>query len=316
MQYNDNARLDTSEVSDTRVAVAVGWAAVAGWPWAAAVSAWSAAARRRAHQRARRGRRRIGRGGDSRPARAERPAGHRGQLRDPAELPDRRRTPTTSSSARSSPTSTRSRRTGLPSCPGSAPPTPRCRRSGSAGRCRPAAARPTSGSGPFYCPADKRVYIDLTFYDDLQDRSSAPRAGCSSTPTCSRTSTATTCRTCSAPSPRCKPGETGPTSGSVRLELQADCYAGVWAKHATEPGPNGEPAAGQPTSRQDDINRALDTAARIGDDYIQTEPRQRARQPERIHARLVGAAAEVVQHRLPDAATRTSATRSAPTDLG
>ena len=62
----------------------------------------------------------------------------------------------------------------------------------------------------------------------------------------------------------------GPTSDSVRLELQADCYAGVWANHATTtPTANGQPLIKNITT--DDINRALDAASRIGDDYIQRE---------------------------------------------
>jgi predicted metalloprotease len=68
---------------------------------------------------------------------------------------------------------------------------------------------------------------------------------------------------------RVKPGVTGPSSGSVRLELQADCYAGVWAHNATRtPGPDGRPVVSQIT--KDDISRAVDAAKRIGDDYIQT----------------------------------------------
>jgi hypothetical protein len=55
----------------------------------------------------------------------------------------------------------------------------------------------------------------------------------------------------------------------VRLELQADCYAGVWANHATTtPNADGQPLISDITP--DDISRALDTAGRIGDDYIQT----------------------------------------------
>jgi predicted metalloprotease len=67
---------------------------------------------------------------------------------------------------------------------------------------------------------------------------------------------------------RVKPGLTGPTSGSVRLELQADCYAGVWAQHAeTVPTASGKPLITQITA--DDVSRALDAASRIGDDFIQ-----------------------------------------------
>jgi predicted metalloprotease len=63
-------------------------------------------------------------------------------------------------------------------------------------------------------------------------------------------------------------GATGARGGSVRLELQADCFAGVWAEHAeTVPDASGAPLIQDIT--QQDIGRALDTAARIGDDYIE-----------------------------------------------
>jgi predicted metalloprotease len=69
---------------------------------------------------------------------------------------------------------------------------------------------------------------------------------------------------------RVQAGISGPASASVRLELQADCYAGVWAKNAsTTPGPSGRPLIVNVTDT--DVRAALDTAAHIGDDYIQTQ---------------------------------------------
>ena len=59
----------------------------------------------------------------------------------------------------------------------------------------------------------------------------------------------------------------GPTSDAVRLELQADCFAGVWARHATEPDANGRVLINNIT--QQDFTDALDAASKIGDDYIQ-----------------------------------------------
>jgi predicted metalloprotease len=62
----------------------------------------------------------------------------------------------------------------------------------------------------------------------------------------------------------------GPKSDSVRLELQADCFAGIWAKYAT----TAQDAGGQPLILDlttDDINRALDSARAVGDDRIQQQ---------------------------------------------
>ena len=123
-----------------------------------------------------------------------------------------------------------------------------------------------SGAGPFYCPADKRVYIDLTFYNDIQQEFDA-----ADTPFVNAYVLAheyghhvqdllgieAKVRT-----------RQGATSDSVRLELQADCFAGVWAKHATEPGPNGETALISDIT-QNDFDSALKVAGRIGDDWIQ-----------------------------------------------
>jgi predicted metalloprotease len=125
-----------------------------------------------------------------------------------------------------------------------------------------------SGTGPFYCPADNLVYIDLTFYNDLKSQFGA-KGGLFVDAYVLAHEYGHHVQDLLGTSDKVKAGATGATSGSVRLELQADCYAGVWANHATRtPDPNGDVLISDITAN--DISRALDTAARIGDDYIQT----------------------------------------------
>ena len=125
-----------------------------------------------------------------------------------------------------------------------------------------------SGAGPFYCPADKQVYIDLSFYKDLQTQFGA-QGGLFVDAYVLAHEYGHHVQDLLGTESTVRAGATGATSGSVRLELQADCYAGVWAHHATTtPDANGQPLISDITP--DDISRALDTAGRIGDDYIQT----------------------------------------------
>ena len=125
----------------------------------------------------------------------------------------------------------------------------------------------SSGSGPFYCPADQLVYIDLTFFDDMREQFGA-QGGLFVDAYIIAHEYGHHVQNLLGTNARVTPGESGPTSGSVRLELQADCYAGAWAQHAeTVPDDSGEPLIADITD--DDIDRALDAAARIGDDYIQ-----------------------------------------------
>jgi uncharacterized protein len=125
----------------------------------------------------------------------------------------------------------------------------------------------TSGSGPFYCPADQLVYIDLSFFDDLKSRFGA-EGGLFVNAYVIAHEYGHHVQNLLGTNRQVTPGETGADSGSVRLELQADCYAGTWANHAeTVPDASGEPLIAEIT--QDDIDRALDAASRIGDDFIQ-----------------------------------------------
>ena len=126
----------------------------------------------------------------------------------------------------------------------------------------------SSGSGPFYCPADQLVYIDLSFFDQLKSQFGA-EGGAFVDAYVLAHEYGHHVQNLLGTNQQVTPGETGPTSGTVRLELQADCYAGAWAHHAeTVPDASGRPLITE--INQDDIDRALDAASRIGDDFIQT----------------------------------------------
>ena len=124
--------------------------------------------------------------------------------------------------------------------------------------------------GPFYCPRDRRVYIDLAFYRELRDRFRAP--GDFAQAYVIAHEVGHHVQTVTGLSSRVAQAREGAASRaqanalSVRQELQADCYAGLWAHHAQRSRDVVEPG---------DIEEALGAASAIGDDRLQRASRGR-----------------------------------------
>ena len=124
-----------------------------------------------------------------------------------------------------------------------------------------------SAVGPFYCPPDEKVYLDLDFFQALRDRFRAPgdfaqayviahEVGHHVQTLLGISERVTTQRR--------QAGEREGNALQVRVELQADCFAGVWAHHADR---------SRQVLEQGDLEEALRAAAAIGDDQIQKQTR-------------------------------------------
>lgn len=125
-----------------------------------------------------------------------------------------------------------------------------------------------SAMGPFYCPADRKVYLDLSFWQELETKfgagGEAARAYVIAHEIGHHVQNLT-----GASDKAQRMGAKGADSGSVRLELQADCYAGVWAARAAEV------SNGQVSLDPRDIEDGLRAASAVGDDTLQKKAQGR-----------------------------------------
>ena len=117
--------------------------------------------------------------------------------------------------------------------------------------------------GPFYCPGDQKVYIDLGFYETLKNQLGAPGDFAQAYVIAHEVGHHVQNLlgiSAKMDQMRSRVSETEYNALSVRLELQADCFAGVWANHAQE---------ARQLLEAGDVEEAMNAAARIGDDALQ-----------------------------------------------
>ncbi len=115
--------------------------------------------------------------------------------------------------------------------------------------------------GPFYCPEDKKVYLDLSFFDELRSRFGAPGEFAQAYVIAHELGHHVQDLLGTLPKvhrlQQARPDEANPLS--VRLELQADCYAGIWGHTTAQRG----------IVDKSDVEAALNAAAAVGDDRLQ-----------------------------------------------
>jgi predicted metalloprotease len=132
-------------------------------------------------------------------------------------------------------------------------------------RIRTACGTGESATGPFYCPGDQKVYIDLSFYRLMEERFKVDGEFAQAYVIAHEVGhhvqnlVGTSAKVDRA---RRQGSERDANAMSVRLELQADCYAGVWAYHANQ---------ARSILEQGDVETALNAATAIGDDALQRQ---------------------------------------------
>jgi predicted metalloprotease len=125
-----------------------------------------------------------------------------------------------------------------------------------------------AATGPFYCPGDRLVYLDLGFFNELHNRFGAPgdfaQAYVLAHELGHHVQTLLGIESQVRQLQQARPHQQNELS--VRMELQADCFAGLWGRHAAQPG---RAAQGKVELEPGDLEEGLNAAAAIGDDRMQ-----------------------------------------------
>lgn len=135
------------------------------------------------------------------------------------------------------------------------------------GATRSACGTASNQVGPFYCPRDRKVYIDASFFDELTSRFGADSGALAQEYVVAH-EYGHAVQDQLGILDRAQENPQGPSGGSVRTELMADCFAGVWANHASSTQAASGEAFLKPLTPAD-ISSALSAASAVGDDRIQ-----------------------------------------------
>jgi predicted metalloprotease len=139
----------------------------------------------------------------------------------------------------------------------------------------------TSEVGPFYCPADDSIYLDTTFFEQVLQQQLEGPSGEFVEPYVLAHEYGHHIQNVLGTMGQVQT-QRGPNSDAVRLELQADCYAGMWARNATSTDTaDGEPLIVGLT--QEDIQQAIEAAKSVGDDRIQQQTTGRVNKEQWTH---------------------------------
>lgn len=135
------------------------------------------------------------------------------------------------------------------------------------GQTQSACGTASAATGPFYCPSDERVYVDAAFFGELTSKYGADDGALAQEYVIAH-EYGHHVENILGVLGAAQRDRQGPTSGAVRIELMADCLAGVWAHHAAQTKDANGATLIKPLTEQD-VRSALSAASAVGDDRIQ-----------------------------------------------